>query len=226
MINRLHAAFHRPERGWDPVPAAHAEDYARREWDQGVKCDLLNELDRWVGGLAGKRVLDLGGGPGQYSLAFAARGADVTWYDVSGTYQRLAQAKATERGLSMRFALGYLDEAPQQLDTRYDLVFNRICWYYGWSDRSFASVVFTLVAPGGVGYVDTTHSKWQRESLSLSARVRTWLNDHAGLKIGHPFPPTGRVARLLLAKPVEQLLVDYSSPDNDRIVFRRARAAP
>lgn len=64
MINRLHARMHRPERGWDPVPPGHASTYAENEWCAGVREELLDELDTWVGGLEGKRVLDLGGGAG------------------------------------------------------------------------------------------------------------------------------------------------------------------
>ena len=96
MINRFHAAFHRPERGWDPVPTSHAEDHARREWAPGVRDDLLNELERWAGGLAGKRAFDLGAGPGQHSIAFAARGADLTCYDVSRANDPIAHSN--ERG--------------------------------------------------------------------------------------------------------------------------------
>lgn len=119
------------------------------------------------------------------------------------------------------FSLGYMDEAPTILDTRFDLVFNRICWNYGFSDRSFAGALFALVRPGGVGYVDTTHSGWRRSSLSASARMRTWLNDRLAVKIGHPFPPHGRLADLFVRLPVERMLVDYGMPTNDRILFRR-----
>ncbi len=40
MINRLHAQFHRPENGWDPVPSAYARNYAGNEW-HGVNEALL-----------------------------------------------------------------------------------------------------------------------------------------------------------------------------------------
>ena len=223
LINRLHAFLHRPENGWDPVPPGHAQTYAASEWAAGVDIDLLDELDRWVGGLAGKRVLDLGGGPGQYSVAFAKRGAEVTWHDVSRTYQQFAEEKAREHGVDIHFSLGYLDEAPRQLGTQFDLVFNRICWNYGWQDQSFAAVLFALIKPGGVGYVDTTHSGWRRDSLSASALLRTRLNEVLAIKIGHPFPPHGRLATLFSKMPIEKLVVDYAQPTNDRILFVRSK---
>jgi 2-polyprenyl-3-methyl-5-hydroxy-6-metoxy-1,4-benzoquinol methylase len=222
MINRLHAKFHRPEKGWDPVPPAHAFTYGAGEWSH-IDYRLLDDLGERTGGFAGKSVLDLGGGPGQYTIAIAQRGARVTWHDVSRTYLDMSRRKAEALGLvdQITFSLGYLDEAPQRLNERFDLVFNRICWYYGFGDRSFSAVVYGLVKPGGFGYVDTTHSGYQRDQLSTTARLRTWLNDHSAIKIGHPYPPRGRLARLFLRHGIECLNVDYSTPTNDRILFQR-----
>ena len=223
MINRLHARFHRPDRGWDPVPAAHAARYGVDEWSH-IDHVLLDDLSERIGGFAGKSVLDLGGGPGQYTMAMAQRGARVTWHDVSRTYMDMSRHRAEALGLTdrVRFSLGYLDEAPQRLGERFDFVFNRICWNYGFGDRSFAAVVYGLVKTGGFGYVDTTHSGYQREQLSMTVRLRTWLNDYSAIKIGHPYPPRGRLARLFLRQRVERLSVDYSTPTNDRILFQKA----
>lgn len=222
MINRLHARLRRPEKGWDPVPAGHASSYSEHEWAR-VDLALLDDLQARIGGLAGKTVLDLGGGPGHYTVAMARRGARVTWYDVSRGYMAIARAKAAQAGVAqgIEFSLGYLDEAAAQLGRRFDLVFNRICWYYGFGDKSFAAVVHALVEPGGFGYVDTTHSGYLREELSASARLRTWLNDCTGIKIGHPYPPRGRLARLFLRHDVQHLQVDYRAPMNDRILFQK-----
>ena len=227
MINRLHACLRRPDKGWDPVPTDHAATYSEHEWGR-IDRALLDDLDARIGGLAGKAVLDLGGGPGHYSVAMAQRGAQVTWHDVSRGYMAIARRKAAQAGVAERivFSLGYLDEAPRLLERRFDFVFNRICWYYGFGDKSFAAVVHALVEPGGFGYVDTTHSGYQREKLSATARLRTWLNDCTGVKIGHPYPPRGRLARLFLRHAVDQLHVDYRMPTNDRILFQRPMERP
>lgn len=223
MFNQLHARFHRPEKGWDPVPAGHAASYSAGEWSR-IDHALLDELEQRIGGLAGKTVLDLGGGPGQYTVAMAQRGARVTWHDVSRTYLDMTRHRVETLGLapSVAFSLGYLDEASCLLAEPFDFVFNRICWYYGFGDRSFAAMVYALVKPGGFGYVDTTHSGYQREALPASARLRTWLNDCSAIKIGHPYPPRGRLVRLFLRHAVAQLHVDYRTPTNDRIFFQKA----
>jgi 2-polyprenyl-3-methyl-5-hydroxy-6-metoxy-1,4-benzoquinol methylase len=220
MINSLHARLHRPEKGWDPVPAAYAAEYSRAEWSRGADESLLDELDRWVHGLSGKRVLDLGGGPGHYSVAFAKRKALVTWHDVSRNYLDIAKRKAAEAGVDVTFSLGYLEDARGS----FDLVFNRICWYYCRNDRQFAKTFFELVAPGGAGYIDTANSRDPSARSSLAQRVRAALNDRLGLKIGHPLPPHGRIERLLRQHGVEKLVTDYSRPSHDRIFFTRRGA--
>ncbi len=117
--------------------------------------------------------------------------------------------------------LGYLDEAWKVFDGDFDLVFNNLCYYYCWNDADFARVLFALVRPGGSAYIDTTHSKWRRETLSFSARLRTLMNERLGVKVGHPYPPRGRLAALFAEMPIEKMIVDYRSPDNDRILFKR-----
>jgi 2-polyprenyl-3-methyl-5-hydroxy-6-metoxy-1,4-benzoquinol methylase len=219
IINRLHSLLHRPEKGWDPVSTEHAAWYSGIEWTQGVNNTLLDELDKWADGLTGKRVLDLGGGPGHYSIAFAKRKADVTWHDVSRGYRDIAERKAAEHNVRIKFSIGYLEDAARLYKEPFDVVFNRICWYYGFSDRQFASLLFRLVKPGGIGYIDTPHSDVSYTKASSSLKMRTLLNDRLAIKIGHPFPPHGRVAHLFMNKPVAKIQIDYTSPSNDRILF-------
>jgi SAM-dependent methyltransferase len=223
MINWLASRAQRPERGWDPVRPNVAQAYADAEWSKFEE-SAIDFIERWTGPLRGQRVLDLGGGPGQYSVAFARRGAHVTWHDVSATYEGIARRKVREHGVGelVSFSVGYLDDAPRGDGPGFDLVFNRICWNYGRSDAGLARAVFDAVRPGGWGYVDTTISSFQLDTLSASARWRTALNARTGIKIGHPLPPRGRVAGLLLAMQPARTLVDYSSAWNDRILFQRA----
>jgi 2-polyprenyl-3-methyl-5-hydroxy-6-metoxy-1,4-benzoquinol methylase len=221
VINWLHSKLHRPERGWDPISLQHAMHYAQDEW---LKLDEspLEEIERWLGGFSGKEVLDLGGGPGQFSVAMARRGARVTWHDVSRNYRQIVEQR--NPGLNMSYSIGYLEDALSLGESRFDLVFNRICWNYSRSDSDFAGLVWRLVRPGGIGYVDTTNSTFQYDAQPVSARLRTWLSTCTGLKVGHPLPPHGRVARLLLRLPIERALVDYSQSTNDRVLFKKLAA--
>ena len=224
MINRLHSWFRRPENGWDPVPMGYARQYATHEWSIGVQEPLLDELEHHLGGFSAKRVLDLGAGPGQYSVAFAKRGAHVTWFDISKHYRDFAQQKARETQLNIEFALGYMDDSYRLLNRQFHLVFNRICWYYCMNDFAFAEVIYNLMSPGGWAYIDTNHSGVGRESASRTVRTRTWLNDRFGFKIGHPFPPRGRVEELFRRYPLKQLIPDYQ-PRNDRVLLQKPESS-
>lgn len=225
MVNRLHALIYRPEKGWDPVPVEYARRYAEHEW-QKVDESLVDRIAQWIGGIEGKHVLDLGGGPGQYSVAFAKRGALVTWYDVSRNYLQIAQEKAKQMGVSIEFCLGYVDEAPGVLNRQFDLVFNRICFCYGWSDASFAHTIYQLIRPGGYGYIEANNSSYHRTQLNLLTRFLVFLNEKTAIKIGHPHPPRGRIARLMLGYPIKQLYVDYSEPHLDRVLVQKAEDKP
>lgn len=221
MINWLHSKLHRPERGWDPISRLHAIQYAEDEWRK-LDESPLDEIARWLQGFAGKEVLDLGGGPGQFTVAMARRGARVTWHDVSHNYRQIVEQR--NPGLNVSCSIGYLEDAIALGEGRFDLVFNRICWNYSRSDSAFAELLWRLIRPGGIGYVDTTNATFQYAAQPASARLRTWLSARTGLKVGHPLPPRGRVAQLLLRLPIERALIDYSQPTNDRVLFRKSES--
>lgn len=223
MVNYLHARLHRPEKGWDPVPADYVQQYAERAWS-AVDETLITELAERMDGLEGKQVLDLGGGPGQYSVAFACRGAIVTRHDVSRNYMRIAQQKAKEAGVEVTFSLGYMDEAPSLLRKQFDLVFNRVCFYYGWSDPGFVSGIYTLTRPIGYAFIETNNARFGWHQLSAPSRFRTWLNAATGIKVGHPHPPRGRIPALLLRYPLRQMVVDYRDAYVDCIFIQRAES--
>jgi SAM-dependent methyltransferase len=223
VINWLHSLLHRPESGWDPVPDAHADRYARTEW-LSVDSALIDRLAQRLGGFEGRRILDLGGGPGQFAAAFAARGANVTWHDVSSRYLRIASDHAARLGLDIEFSLGYLEDARRLVDHPFDLVFCRIAWSYCRSDAPFARLVYDLVVPGGFGYVDTNTPAFV-EDMSTRLRLTHWLNDRFSIKIGHPYPPRGRLAELFCRLPMERMEIDHSVATNDRILFQKARSA-
>jgi 2-polyprenyl-3-methyl-5-hydroxy-6-metoxy-1,4-benzoquinol methylase len=223
MINRLHSWLYRPENGWDPVPRSYAHEYGGHEWSAGVQDSLLDELENRLGGFAGKQVLDLGGGPGHYSVAFARRGANVTWFDVSKNYRDFAQTKAAEANVKVDFALGYMDDSSRILGRQFDLVFNRICWNYCMNDASFAGVIYALLRPGGWAFIDTNHSGVGCDTASFSTRARAWLNDACGIKVGHAYPPRGRVERLFRRYPLGQIVTNYP-PRNDRVLLQKPEA--
>lgn len=218
MINRLHALLHRPEEGYDPVPEEHARWYAELQYGSAIDSTIIDMIRQHMGELAGKRVLDLGGGPGHYTVEFAKRGADVTWFDISRNYQKLAQQYAAANGVHLRYAIGYMEGASRILKEQFDLVFSRVAWNYCADDLRFANELYGLVCAGGYGFVETNTLEARPRKRVQSALYRV------GLKIGHPFPPHGKVERLFRQLVPAEIYVDYSNPPenpNDRVLFRK-----
>jgi 2-polyprenyl-3-methyl-5-hydroxy-6-metoxy-1,4-benzoquinol methylase len=181
---------------------------------------LVDDLGSRIGGLEGKRVLDLGAGPGQYSIGFAQRGAQVTWHDISHKYMSIAKHYAEKYGVNVEFSLGYLEDAKKFIDTPFDLVFVRGCWFCCINDRDFAKLVYQLAKPGGAGYIDTfdfdREGKWQ-------LNFKYYLNKYLWFKVGHPNPPPGRVANLINSYKIDQLNADYSSQGSDFVFFIKSK---
>lgn len=212
----------RVESGYDPVPERSAMLYAESLDDvpTQVLISPIEKVSTLAGGLQGKRVLDLGAGPGHYSVVFAQAGAIVTWHDVSQRYLGMARKRAEENTVTLNFSLGYLEDASKFLSTSFDVVFCRNCWPYCRGDRSFARLVYDLIKPGGIGYIQCPSI--DPASLRGFRRLQYALNARLWWKIGHPFPPRGRIAGLFSKYSVDYMELEhgleYGRP-SERIAF-------
>lgn len=218
-INWIHGKLHRIDHDWDPVSQEHSEwynDFVSKNPDRAV-VDKVEELS---GGLCGKSLLDLGGGPGHFSVLFAQRGAEVTWHDVSRVYRNIAERRAANLRVNLQFSLGYLEDASRLGASRFDLIFCRVCWCYSRSDRAFARLIYSLLKSGGACYIECNTPTFSKPKGLR--KVQYLLNEWFWWKIGHPMPPHGRIAKLIQRYPVERLQVDYSSEMVDIIQFVKA----
>jgi 2-polyprenyl-6-hydroxyphenyl methylase/3-demethylubiquinone-9 3-methyltransferase len=90
----------------DPAELAKFSEVAHRWWDPDSEFAPLHQINplrlAWIdglaGGLAGKRVVDIGCGGGILSDAMARKGAKVTGIDLSTKALRVAQLHALEAG--------------------------------------------------------------------------------------------------------------------------------
>src|SRR6266540_4073174 len=94
---------------WDPERAASFYDeYGEREWTRfedgrtpAPSLDVhLEHLRRYV--RAGDRVLDVGAGPGRFTIELARRGADVVVADISPGQLELNKERVAAAGLEER----------------------------------------------------------------------------------------------------------------------------
>jgi SAM-dependent methyltransferase len=117
----------------------------------------------WLSGTfdlrSGKRVLDLGCGPGLYANALASLGASVVGVDFSANSLAHARSMAAERGLAVAYhEANYLDF---QIDGTFDLVlliFGDFCPLAPSQRRRLLDNVRRWLAPGGRFVFDVSSS--------------------------------------------------------------------
>jgi len=86
----------------------------------------------------GQRVLDLGGGQGQFSLSLARQGADISLLDISEEMLTLAKDQFAEAALPLQTHQGPLQQANGAFPGEYDIVMNHAV--LEWLEDPFAAL--------------------------------------------------------------------------------------
>jgi ubiquinone/menaquinone biosynthesis C-methylase UbiE len=149
-INMRHSwnaiAPHYQERSQIPTEFAH----------YGPHCPNENQL-RLLGEVRDKRILEIGCGGGQCSIAFAKQGAVVTGIDLSDEQIAYARKLAAAEGVNATFLQGDVTDLRQIPDTSQDIVFSAYALsYIEQIDRCFAEV-HRVLAPGGLFVFSVDH---------------------------------------------------------------------
>ena len=111
-------------------------------------------IDRYV--KPGDRILDIGGGPGRYSLYLAGKGCDVTLLDLSEGNVAFAKARAIEQGLSIETVCGDACVADTLVGGKFDHVLLMGPLYHlpEETDRIKAvNAALNLLVPGGMIFI-------------------------------------------------------------------------
>lgn len=156
----------------DPAEIARFEATAQRWWDpDGAFRPLhvlnpvrLSYIESRVGGLAGKRVLDVGCGGGLLSEVLCRRGADVTGIDLGPSTIEVAQLHALESGLSVRYLKQSAEEHATQEPASYDVVACLEMLEHVPDPTSVLRALHSLVKPGGHVVLST-----------LNRNLKSWL---------------------------------------------------
>ena len=125
------------------------------EWDRvaGRPEFLLTcrMLDRYI--KPGDTVLDIGGGPGRYSLYLAAKGCKVTLFDLSAGNTQFAAERANEQSLHLQTVTGDAREANTQVSGQFDhvLLMGPLYHLLDENDRiKSVTAAVALLKPGGL----------------------------------------------------------------------------
>ncbi|OGT09875.1 MAG: hypothetical protein A2X77_04720 [Gammaproteobacteria bacterium GWE2_42_36] len=209
LINRVHYWFHRPERGFDPVPYEYALSYFNRpnESEEYVRYEV-DQVEQFCGSLKGKKILDLGAGPGHFCKEFFFRGAQVTWHDISKNYYDLFIEKYGAV-TNINTQIGYLEES----SGKFDIIFNRVCFYYAMNDKRLAHHIIALLNKHGQAYLILNNERQYLGKQDFVSKIITFLNNHFGLKIGHPMMNNKRIKKIFSNLPVNYITFEIKGAE-------------
>jgi len=135
---------------------AYYDASVEQEWDRLEKGFFEFEInrrymDRYI--KAGDKVLDVGGGPGRYSLYLAGRGAEATLVDLSPGNVAFAKEKAAERGLALQAICADARQLSGAAEGQYDAILLMGPLYHLKEEKDRIQAVESCLArlkPGGV----------------------------------------------------------------------------
>ena len=139
------------------------EELASRWWDPNSEFKPLHDInplrldyiDRHAGGLAGKRVLDVGCGGGILSEAMAARGAEVTGIDMGEAPLEVARLHLLESGLEVDYRRMPAEELAAAEPAAFDVVTCMEMLEHVPDPASVIRACHDLVKPGGRVFFST-----------------------------------------------------------------------
>ena len=100
-----------PKKEWDRLQTRHPYE----------KFITIRMMDRYI--RPGSAILDIGGGPGHYSVHYAGQGHSVTLLDLSGENVRFAKGKARQYGVRFTAVQGDALDLSRFPDASFDAVF-------------------------------------------------------------------------------------------------------
>ena len=147
----------------DPRELDKFGELAHRWWDPNSEFKPLHDInplrlgwiDRACGGLAGKRVLDVGCGGGLLSEGMAAHGAQVTGIDLSDKALAVARLHLLESGLSVDYRHVAAEALAAETPAAFDVVTCLEMLEHVPDPASVVHACAALVKPGGQVFFST-----------------------------------------------------------------------
>ena len=145
------------EANVDPAELAKFSEVAHRWWDPGSEFRPLHEMNpvrvAWlaqaVGGLSGKRVLDVGCGGGILAESMAVQGAEVTGIDLSEKALGVARLHGLESGIKVDYRAVSAEALAALAGPAWDVVTCMELLEHVPDPASLVAACATLAKPGG-----------------------------------------------------------------------------
>ena len=141
----------------DPAELAKFSALAHRWWDPNSEFKPLHEInplrlgwiERIAGGLAGRRVVDVGCGGGILAESMASRGARVTGADLSAKALSVARLHQLESGVEVDYRLVSAEALAATEPAAFDVVTCMEMLEHVPDPASIVAACATLARPGG-----------------------------------------------------------------------------
>ena len=147
----------------DPEEVAKFEALASRWWDKESEFKPLHEInplrlnyiDKHVGGLTNKKVIDVGCGGGILSDSMAAKGAEVTGIDMGEAPLSVAKLHQLESGQKVDYLKSTVEEMAEKHAGEFDVVTCMEMMEHVPDPSSVVAACAKLVKPGGNVFFST-----------------------------------------------------------------------
>lgn len=122
------------------------------DWVADASVSVLDRVEQVTGApLRGKRFLDVATGTGAVAIAAARRGAAVTAVDITDELIEIAERRAGESGVEVRFLVGDFDRLDEVLGSQqFDVVTSSLGVIFAPDPPATLAGLGRRLAPGGV----------------------------------------------------------------------------
>ena len=167
--------MHEQHDNVDQTEIAKFEELASRWWDpdsefkplHDINPLRLNYIDAHVGGLAGKRVLDVGCGGGILAESMARLGADVTGIDMGKAPLEVARLHLLESGQQVDYKQIPVEQLAQEIPGSFDVVTCMEMLEHVPDPASVVKACADLTRPGGTVFFSTINRNPKSYMLAI-----------------------------------------------------------
>ncbi len=200
---------------WDPVVGDYQNRYSNKDRLKNISIQTFELLEEHMGSLDGKKVLDIGGGAGNYSFKFLEYGSEVVWTDISQNMMKIAQENFIDLSIKNP-KIEFYNINPnyiEKIEGNFDLIFLRLTWLYTFSDKKFAKKILKKSIPNGFIYILTNNTSFKNEEHTFFDKLKIFLYLNLGIKLGHPHPPIGKLKLLFPGTKLKHYKINESTEE-------------